>query len=157
MDYVYGSDLATVPGAQAGERAIHFTHCRGHPRRPLGLRTNLMRESQEMLATLIDSTQELLPWEERLVAPLFARDTGEEEEEFDEEIDDEDDDLDDDFDDEDDDLDDDFDDEDDIDEDLDDEIDEEIDDIDVDDEDDDLDDDDDDLDDDDEDLDDDEI
>jgi hypothetical protein len=144
LDYVYGSVPTLVPELGAGESAIHpaIARCRGIPRRPFGLRTDLMWDRLDMLAEL-DEPVVGAEWADRFASTPTARHPGDEEEFDDEEVEDEEDDLDDDFDDEDDDLDDDFDDEDDdLDDDIDDEIDGEIDDIDVeDDEDDDLDDD----------------
>src|SRR5215470_6518313 len=103
------------------------------PRGLLGLRTDLMWDRLEMLATLdLPTTGEPVREAEPAPPPLIARHPGDEEEFDDEDVDDEEDDLDDEFDDdeEDDEFDDEFNDEHDIDE----KIDDEIDDIDIDDE-----------------------
>src|SRR3954452_8565582 len=86
------------------------------------LRTDLMWDPLDMLATLDETIPGVSTWDDRLPEPI-ARHPGDEEEVFDDDTDEEDDDLDDDLDDEDDDLDEEeFDEEDD---DLDDDLDEE--------------------------------
>ncbi|HMB08019.1 MAG TPA: hypothetical protein VKP69_30360 [Isosphaeraceae bacterium] len=128
VDYEYGTALGTERDAR-GEPAILFALPSWGDRTPapLGLRTDLMWDPLEMLATLDETIPGVSAWDDRLPEPI-ARYPGDEEEDFDEDIDDEDD-LDEDLDDEDEDLDDeDFDDED---EDLDDDLNDEIDDIDV--------------------------
>jgi hypothetical protein len=149
LDYDYGSALGSNRVHPRSEPAIRSALVRGNsPMNSRGLRTELMLDCRESLATLADPDATLAMWNgwPDSPPPLQGRHPGEEEEPEGEEVEDEDGLVGDDFDDEDDEEfdDEEFDDEDE--EDIDEELDDEIDDIDVDDEEDDFDDDDEDLD-----------
>jgi hypothetical protein len=145
LDYDYGSALGSNRVHSRSDSAIRSALIRGNsPMDSLGLRTEVMLDCLESLATLADPSTVTAMWDgwSDSPPPLLGRHPGEEEEDEleGEELDD-DDDLDgDDFDDDEEEFDDEeFDDEDE--EDIDEELDDEIDDIDVDDEEDDFDDD----------------
>jgi hypothetical protein len=136
LDYDYGSALGSNRVHPRSESAIRGALVRGNsPMNSLGLRTELMLDCRESLATLADPNATEAMWDgwPDFPPPVWGRHPGEEEEPEAEEIEDEDGLVGDDFD---DDEDEEFDDEefdDDDDEDIDEGLDDEIDDIDVDD------------------------